>query len=29
MMDRVRQDRTGTMQQPAPLGAKAGGALPA
>jgi len=29
MMDRVRQDRTGTMQQPAPLGANAGGALPA
>ena len=29
MMDRVRQDRTGTMKQPAPLGAKAGGALPA
>ena len=29
MMDRVRQERTGTTKQPAPLGAMAGGALPA
>ena len=29
MMDRVRQERTGTTRQPAPLGAMAGGALPA
>ena len=29
MMDRVRKERTGTVQQPAPLGANAGGALPA
>ena len=29
MMDRVRQERTGTTKQPAPLGAMAGGAIPA
>ena len=29
MMDRVRKERTGTVKQPAPLGANAGGALPA
>ena len=29
MMDRVRKERTGTTKQPAPLGAMAGGALPA
>ncbi len=29
MMARVRQERTGTTKQPAPLGAMAGGALPA